>query len=87
MAEFAGKIEEFMRFIGPHARIVVWNMTEKHRKQIAKCEECSSTNRLEAAHVKGRERPKIISDILSNFLEDGIIKVNLLSVRGRTIFI
>src|SRR5450432_3628621 len=77
MAQFEGTIEEFMRFIGPHARIMVWNITQKHRKRLGKCEECSSTVKLEAAHVKGKERPKIISYILSNFIENDIIKVNL----------
>lgn len=77
MAQFEGTIEEFMRFIGPHARIMVMNITRNYRKKVGKCEECASPNKLESAHVKGKERPKIISHILSNFIEDDIIKVNL----------
>lgn len=77
MAQFEGTIAEFMRFIGPHARIMVWNLTQKRRKQIGQCEACSSITKLEAAHVKGKERPKIISYILNNFIEDETIKINL----------
>jgi hypothetical protein len=77
MAQFEGTIEEFMRYIGPHARIMVWNITQKHRKKIGKCEECDSTSKLEAAHVKGKERPLLIANILSQFKEDEVIRIDL----------
>src|SRR5205823_2900398 len=77
MAQFEGTIEEFMRFIGPHARILVWNITQKHRKKIGKCEDCASTVKLEAAHVKGKERPLLIANILSQFKEDEVIRIDL----------
>ena len=77
MAQFEGTITEFMRFIGPHARIMVWNITQKHRKKIGKCEECASTIKLEAAHVKGKERPLLIANILSQFKEDDLIRIDL----------
>lgn len=77
MAQFEGTIKEFMRFIGPHARIMVWNISQKHRKKIGKCEDCGSTIKLEAAHVKGKERPLLISSILSQFLEDDMIRIDL----------
>ena len=77
MAHFEGTIVEFMRFIGPHARIMVWSITQKHRKKIGKCEECSSPLKLEAAHVKGKERPLLIANILSQFKEDNVIRIDL----------
>lgn len=77
MAQFEGTIKEFMRFIGPYARIKVMQITQKYRRSIGECEECKSDAKLEAAHVKGKERPKIISDILNNFIEDSIIKIDL----------
>lgn len=77
MAQFEGTIAEFMRFIGPHARILVWNITQKHRKMIGKCEECGSVEKLEAAHAKGKERPLLISNILNQFLEGEIIRIDL----------
>lgn len=77
MAQFEGTIREFMRFIGPHARIMVWNITQKHRKLIGKCENCGSTTQLEAAHIKGKERPLLISSVLSQFIEENIIRVDL----------
>lgn len=77
MAQFEGTIVEFMRFIGPHARIMVWNITQKHRKKIGKCEECASNIKLEAAHVKGKERPLLIANILSQFKEDEVIRIDL----------
>ena len=77
MAQFEGTIVEFMRFIGPHARIMVWNITQKHRKKVGKCEECASSIKLEAAHIKGKERPVLIANILSQFKEDEVIRIDL----------
>lgn len=77
MAQFEGTIKEFMRFIGPHARIIVWNISQKYRKKIGRCEDCGSTTKLEAAHVKGKERPLLISNILCQFFENDIIRIDL----------
>ena len=85
MAQFEGTIAEFMRFIGPHARIMVWNITQKHRKKMGKCEECASTIKLEAAHIKGKERPLLIANILSQFLEDDLIRIDLNEFENRFI--
>ena len=70
-----------MRFIGPYARIKVMQITQKYRRSIGECEECKSDAKLEAAHVKGKERPKIISDILNNFIEDSSLKLIFVNLK------
>ncbi len=78
MAKFEGTIKEFTKFIGAYARIKVMHIASKHKKVLGRCEECGSTSKgLEAAHVNGLERPVLISNILSSFIEGDIIKVDL----------
>jgi hypothetical protein len=78
MAYFEGNIAEFTRYIGSYCRIKVMHITTKYRKQKGSCEECNSADKqLEAAHVRGKERPLIISNILSEYIQDGIIRVDL----------
>lgn len=77
MALFEGTIQEFTRYIGPYTRIKVSQIASKHKKASGKCEECGDTSKLDAAHVKGNERPTLIANILSEFIEDAIIKVDI----------
>lgn len=78
MASFVGTIEEFIRYINPRAKNVVNSITRKHKQEIGRCEHCfTSSEILEAAHVTGKERPKIIEDILSQFKNGEIITVDL----------
>lgn len=78
MAQFEGSPEDFIKFIGGYSRNKVQNITRSHRKKIGKCEDCDSrTKKLDAAHIIGKERPVIISNILKNFIEDGIVKIDL----------
>jgi len=86
MAQFEGTISEFTRFLGSYCRIKVMQITTKYKKGIGKCEECNSTTKqLEAAHIKGKERPLIISNILSQFIENDIVKVDLKEFQERFI--
>lgn len=78
MAQFEGTISEFIKFIGGYTRNKVATLTRSYRKNIGKCEECGSrTIKLDAAHIKEKARPIITSNILNNFIYNGIIKIDL----------
>ncbi len=78
MASFVGTFEEFTKYISPRARNVVNNISRRYKEQIGHCEECKSTNvTLEAAHITGRERPVIIEEILSPFINGETVTVDL----------
>jgi hypothetical protein len=77
MAQFEGTIKEFTKFIGPHARLKVAFMSAKYKKEKGKCEDCGVSNSLDAAHIKGKGRALLIANILSEFIEDDIIKIDL----------
>ena len=71
MAEFTGTLKEFTSFIGGYTRNKVQYITRTHKKKIGKCEKCNSrTKKLDAAHLKGKERPLIIANILQNFSDN-----------------
>lgn len=68
MAEFRGTLKEFNDFIGPIARNIVCNMARNLKKHTTcRHEGCNKRKPLEAAHIKGKERPQIIADILSEY--------------------
>ena len=77
MASFVGTIEEFRRYVGPRLRNLVQQITRKHKNEVGACEHCGSTKTLESAHVKGRDRNKIIAHILKNFTINNIIAVDI----------
>ena len=77
MAQFEGTIKEFTKFIGAYARLKVAFMAANYKKQKGKCEDCGIVNSLDAAHIKGRGRALIIANILSEYLEDDRIKIDL----------
>lgn len=77
MAQFEGSIKEFSKFLGAYARLKVAFMAAKYKKQKERCEDCGTTNSLEAAHIKGKGRTLIIAKILSEFTEDDIIRMDL----------
>jgi hypothetical protein len=83
MAYFEGTINEFMKFLGAYARIKVMFLTTKYRKGVGKCENCGSSNGLEAAHVRGKERPLLIKNVLSEFIDGDTIKVDLTEFEQR----
>ena len=77
MASFVGKIEEFRRYVGPRLRNLVQQITRKHKNDVGACEHCGTTQNLESAHVKGRDRNEIIEYILNEFTINNIITVDL----------
>lgn len=64
MAIFKGSRTEFKRFIGPHLRNVVNQITKKHKREVGNCEHCGAGGELQAAHVHGKDRIQIIESIL-----------------------
>lgn len=78
MASFIGTFDEFIKYINPRAKNVVNYLAKTHKLNKGKCEHCSSaTETLEAAHIAGRERPKIMEEILDEFRNGEIITVDL----------
>ncbi len=77
MAHFEGSIKEFTKFIGAYARIKVMHISSIYKKQLGKCEECNDSSALDAAHIKGKERSLLIANILSQFIEDDIVRIDL----------
>lgn len=77
MAKFEGTIKEFSKFLGAYARIKVMHIAAKYKNKLGKCEECGSLKSLHAAHIRGKERPLLIANILSEFIENDIIKIDL----------
>lgn len=78
MASFIGTYDDFIKYINPRAKNVVNSFARQYKSRIDKCEHCSSTTAtLEAAHITGRERLKIIEGILDNFTNGDVITIDL----------
>lgn len=77
MAQFEGTIKEFTKFIGPYARIKVAFISAKYKKQVGKCEDCGNPKSLDAAHIKGKGRSLLIANILSEFIDEDIVRLDL----------
>jgi hypothetical protein len=69
MAIFSGTKKEYNDFIGPRIRNVVQRITLNEKKKMNNtCAHCKENNvELESAHIRGKERKKIIEDILSKY--------------------
>lgn len=77
MASFVGTTEEFKRYIGPMLRNLVQQLTKKHKFEVGKCEHCSTSETLEAAHVHGKDRGTIIDKILNNYTNKDVVTIDL----------
>lgn len=71
MANFKGTAKEFNSFIGPLLRNIICNMTRTFKKHKS-CAHigCGKGDGLEAAHIKGHERPVIIASLLMKYQID-----------------
>ena len=49
MARFEGTNREFKRYVGAELRVVVQNLTRKHKQAVRACEHCASSENLESA--------------------------------------
>src|SRR2546425_7263804 len=77
VARFEGTLQEFKRYIGPCLRNVVQQMTKKHKAKVGACEHCGSSEKLESAHVHGRDRTDIIDLLLGTTDWDAEVIVDL----------
>lgn len=78
MASFIGTKKEFNRYIGPHLRNLVNQITRPYKNDIGKCEHCGITDtKFDAAHRNGMERPALIDKILSEHTNNNVITVDL----------
>jgi len=82
MAKFIGSNKEFRRYIGPRLRNVVQYITKSHKASIGACEHCGSQDRLESAHVHGRDRNEIIDSLLQPLTVDGVCTVEVEQFEG-----
>lgn len=74
MAYFTGTIKDFEKYIGPRMRnIVQTSIGKKFKLKIGKCEECNSSENLELAHIKGKDRKTLIQLAYKEFLNDNVI--------------
>src|SRR5688500_5285816 len=85
MSKFEGTTKEFHRYIGPRIRNLVQSITKGYRRDLGKCERegCTATEKLEAAHLHGRERPTLIVEALNGYIHDDRIKVDLITFEER----
>jgi len=60
---------------------VIQSITKKHKTRINNiCQGCGRKRELESAHIKGKERKRIIERVLARYIVDkklGIVKVDL----------
>lgn len=76
MASFEGTAQEFHHYIGPRIRNAVNLLTRKERlKRNGVCEFCGKKATLESAHVQGKERRKIIEEVLKEYAAEGGVSV------------
>ncbi len=69
MAKLICSIEEYHKFIGPRIRNVIQAMTKGKKRELNHiCQHCKKEKELEAAHIKGKARKKIIENILADYL-------------------
>ena len=77
MATFIGTNKELRRYIGPRLRNLVQQITKAHKAVISACEHCGSSENLESAHLRGRDRNEIIDFVASAFTTNGIVTIDL----------
>lgn len=74
---FTGTYQEFKRYIGPRLRNLVQMITKKHKATVAACEYCGASEKLEAAHIHGRDRNQIINLLMAASSPKHAVTVNL----------
>lgn len=77
MASFIGTNKELRRYIGPRLRNLVQQITRSHKANVAACEHCGTSENLESAHVRGRDRNEIIDLVASEYTTNEIVTIEL----------
>lgn len=76
---FTGTLKEFNRYLGPHWRVLVQQITKKHKATIGACEfHPSHKGPFDAAHIHGRERTTLLRELLGNPTKDDILTVDII---------
>lgn len=72
MGTFFGNKEEFKKYFGVYCRNKVHEITNPYRKSCGGiCEYCKKKSELQAAHIRGFERVKLIESILDKSFKKG----------------
>jgi hypothetical protein len=77
MGLFTGTTKEFKRYIGPHLRNVVQQITRRQKAAVGACEHCGAGGELDAAHVHGHDRTEIINLLLGTSDPSALVEVDL----------
>jgi hypothetical protein len=78
MPHFRGSIQEFHQIIGPRIRNKVNNLTRTERlRRNGDCEHCHQRSELESAHIHGRDRRKLIENVLMEYSHNGFVECDL----------
>lgn len=68
MAIFIGNLKEFNRYFGPYVRNTINTICRNERKAMNNvCEHCGQKSELQSAHVEGKGRLSIISNVFEEF--------------------
>jgi hypothetical protein len=77
-------IRQFHEFFGPKVRNEIQTLTKREKKRLnSVCQRCHEKAELDAAHMKGNDRKRIIDSILSKYLvakKEQVIQVDLRKV-------
>jgi len=77
MATFEGTAKSFKLYFGPFFRVIVQQITKKYKATIGACEHCGNISGLESAHIHGRNRLKIIDELLGTSEPNKEVQVEL----------
>jgi len=79
MAVFIGTDREYHDYIGPRIRNVVQRITQNEKRKCNRtCAHCKKQNiELEAAHIHGNERKKIVENILSKYKKGDYYEIDI----------
>ena len=79
MAIFIGTSREYLDFIGPRIRNIVQRITSNDKKKCNNiCAHCKQEKiELEAAHIHGKERKKIIETILAKYKKENSYLIDI----------
>ena len=86
MVKIICSIDDYHKYIGPRIRNTIQAMTKKKKMELDHvCQHCKHKTELEAAHIEGKNRKKIIDDILSKYIidkEKNIVQIDLKEIEN-----
>jgi hypothetical protein len=88
MATIRCTVDEYHKFVGPRIRNVIQNLTRPRKRKLdGRCEGCGEkVSELDAAHLPGQSRIKIVTAVLSEFSAgDGSVRGDLAEIERRIV--